>query len=68
MSKWSVLHLPVVSASAEYLVMGNLMPRNILAYKAPPRNEGYDLICIHPDPRYVPRKGQNRKEQKKVSG
>ena len=25
--------------------------RNILAYKAPPNNEGYDLICIHPDPR-----------------
>jgi hypothetical protein len=22
---------------------------NILAYKAPPNNEGYDLICIHPD-------------------
>ena len=27
------------------------MRRNILAYKAPPNNEGYDLICIHPDPR-----------------
>lgn len=26
------------------------MRRNILAYKAPPNNEGYDLICIHPDP------------------
>jgi hypothetical protein len=25
------------------------MRRNILAYKAPPNNEGYDLICIHPD-------------------
>lgn len=21
---------------------------NILTYKAPPNNEGYDLICIHP--------------------
>ncbi len=42
---------PVVSLGAEYLVMGNLMRRNILAYKAPPNNEGYDLICIHPDPR-----------------
>lgn len=31
--------------------MGNLMRRNILTYKAPPMNEGYDLICIHPDPR-----------------
>jgi hypothetical protein len=30
--------------------MGYLMRRNILTYKAPPNNEGYDLICIHPDP------------------
>jgi hypothetical protein len=42
---------PVVSHGAEYLVMGYFMRRNILAYKAPPNNEGYDLICIHPDPR-----------------
>jgi len=35
--------------------MGYLMRRNILAYKAPPNNEGYDLICIHPDPRRVTR-------------
>ncbi|GAC1449373.1 MAG: hypothetical protein NVSMB9_33190 [Isosphaeraceae bacterium] len=34
--------------------MGHLMRRNILAYKAPPNNEGYDLICIHPDPRHRP--------------
>lgn len=27
------------------------MRRNILTYEAPPNNEGYDLICIHPDPR-----------------
>lgn len=27
------------------------MRRNILVYKAPPNNEGYDLICIHPNPR-----------------
>src|SRR6266436_7797259 len=47
--------LPVVSLSAEYLAIGNLMRRNILAYKAPPNNEGYDLICIHPDPRHVTR-------------
>lgn len=52
------LQLPVVSASAEYLVMGHLMRRNILAYKAPPGNEGYDLICVHPDPRYQQEAGQ----------
>src|ERR1700724_3361788 len=45
------LRLPVVSAGAEFLVMGHLMRRNILAYKAPPNNQGYDLICIHPDPK-----------------
>src|SRR5438874_13700078 len=49
---------PVVSLGAEHLVMGNLMRRNILAYKAPPNNEGYDLICIHPDPRHRPAEGQ----------
>ena len=42
---------PVVSLGAEYLVMGHLMRRNILTYKAPPNFEGYDLICIHPEPR-----------------
>jgi hypothetical protein len=42
---------PVVSLAAEYLVMGHLMRRNVLAYKAPPNNEGYDLICIHPNPK-----------------
>ena len=52
------LRLPTVSAGAEYLVMGYLMRRNILTYKAPPNNEGYDLICIHPDPRHVPRAGE----------
>lgn len=52
------LRLPVVSAGAEYLVMGHLMRRNILTYKAPPNNEGYDLICIHPDPRHVPKRDQ----------
>lgn len=35
------------------MVMGHLMRRNILTYKAPPNNEGYDLICIHPDPRHI---------------
>jgi len=52
------LRLPVVSAGAEYLVMGYLMRRNILTYKAPPNNEGYDLICIHPDPRHRRRRGE----------
>ena len=52
------LRLPVVSASAEYLVMGHLMRRNILTYKAPPNNEGYDLICIHPDPRHKFKTGE----------
>ena len=51
MTQTSPLRLPVVALSAEYLVIGHLMRRNILAYKAPPNNEGYDLICIHPDPR-----------------
>ena len=32
--------LPVVSLSVEYLVMGNLMRRNILTYKAPQNHEG----------------------------
>ena len=54
MTKQEFLRLPVVSASAEFLVMGYLMRRNILAYKAPPNNEGYDLICIHPNPRHQP--------------
>jgi hypothetical protein len=55
MAKQEFLRLPVVSAGAEFLVMGLLMRRNILAYKAPPNNEGYDLICIHPDPRHQPK-------------
>ncbi|MCA9774807.1 MAG: hypothetical protein KC466_20470, partial [Myxococcales bacterium] len=29
-----------------------------LTYEAPPRNEGYNLICIHPDPRHRLRKGE----------
>ena len=46
------LRLPVVAAGSEFLVQGYLMRRNILTYKAPPNNEGYDLIYIHPDPRH----------------
>src|SRR4029453_9366387 len=49
---------PVVSLGAEYLVMGHLMRRNVLAYKAPPNNEGYDLICSHPNPRHRPQPGE----------
>jgi hypothetical protein len=45
------LRLPVVHFGAEFLVQGYLMRRNVLTYKAPPGNEGYDLICIHPDPK-----------------
>lgn len=44
--------------------MGYLMRRNILVYKAPPLNEGYDLICIHPNPRHRPRK--NEKPQVRI--
>jgi hypothetical protein len=54
MPKRESLRLPLVSAGAEFLVMGYLMRRNILTYKAPPNHEGYDLICIHPDPRHRP--------------
>ncbi|MGI8895899.1 MAG: hypothetical protein ACR2HE_09670 [Casimicrobiaceae bacterium] len=46
---------PVVSLAAEHLVMGCLLRRNILTYKAPPGNEGYDLIAMHPDPRKAKR-------------
>lgn len=49
--KWQML--PVVSMGAEYLAMGYLMRRNILAYKAPPNNEGYDIVCIHQEPRKI---------------
>jgi hypothetical protein len=34
-----MLRFPVLSEGAEHLVMGNLMRRNILTYKAPPMNE-----------------------------
>ena len=42
---------PMISHGAEHLVMGHLMRRNILTYKALSNNEGYDFICINPDPR-----------------
>lgn len=50
-TKREFFRLPVVSQGAELLVQGYLMRRNILTYKAPPNNEGYDLIAIHPDSR-----------------
>jgi len=50
-AKRSFTRFPVISLGAEHLVMGYLLRRNILTYKAPPNNEGYDLICIHPNPR-----------------
>ena len=53
MVKAPFLRFPVISHGAEFLVQGYLMRRNILTYKAPPNNEGYDLICIHPDPRKI---------------
>ena len=58
MAKQEMLRLPVVSAGAEFLVMGYLMRRNILAYKAPPNYEGYDIICIHPDPKHQRKHGE----------
>jgi hypothetical protein len=42
---------PVVSLAAEHLVIGQLMRRNILAYKGPNNYEGYDIVCVHPDHR-----------------
>jgi len=48
--------LPVIGHGAEHLVMGYLMRRNILAFKAPPRNEGYDIICVNPDLRQANRR------------
>jgi hypothetical protein len=50
MSVVDALRLPVVSLAAEYLTIGNLLRRNVLAYKAPPNQEGYDILCINPDP------------------
>jgi len=58
MTQQKALRLPVVSGSAEHLVRGFLMRRNVLAYEAPRNNEGYDLIAIHPDPRHRQRKGR----------
>jgi hypothetical protein len=44
----------IVVQSRDLMMPRRLMGRNILAHKAPPNNEGYDLICIHPDSRHIP--------------
>ena len=51
MSHEDALRLPVVALGAEHLAMAMLMRRNVLAYKAPMNQAGYDLICVHPDPK-----------------
>ena len=56
--KLEMYQLPIVAESAENLVMGYLMRRNILTFKAPPKNEGYDLIAIHPDPKHIAKKAK----------
>jgi hypothetical protein len=55
-TKRNWLRIPVVKAGAEYLVMGYIMRRNRLTYQEPLYNEGYDIVCIHPDPRYKSKK------------
>ncbi|MEQ8847407.1 hypothetical protein [Botrimarina sp.] len=62
MAKKPWARFPTVSAGAEFLVMGYLMRRNIQTYKAPLNNAGYDLVCIHPDPRYKP----SRRERSQI--
>ena len=44
------IRLPVVSAGAEYLVMGHLMRPNTLDYSAPQNIEGYGMSYIQSDP------------------
>jgi len=60
--KQAFTRFPVVSLGAEHLAMGHLLRRNVLTCKAPPNNEGYDLICIHPGPR---RRGRQIRVQMK---
>ena len=40
-------NFPILSIGAEYYAMAMLMRRNIMTFKAPERNEGYDLICVN---------------------
>ena len=40
-------------SAAEQLVSAFCLRRNIMTFPAPPRNEGYDLVCVHSDPRKV---------------
>jgi hypothetical protein len=51
LEKLAALRFPVLEHGAGSLVQGSLMRRNILTYQAPRKHEGYDLICLHPDPR-----------------
>lgn len=44
------MRLPVVALRAEYLVIGHFVRRNVLANKASPNNEDYDLIGSHSQP------------------
>jgi hypothetical protein len=44
---------PLMANSAEQLVAALCLRRNMMTFPAPPRNEGYDLVCTHPDPRKV---------------
>jgi hypothetical protein len=40
-------NFPILSIGAEYYAIAMLMRRNIMTFKAPERNEGYDLICVN---------------------
>ena len=60
------LRLPVVTPGSECLVMGHLLRHNIVTYKAPPGNKGYDLICLHPDPRHQPGLGEKAQIQVQI--
>ncbi|WP_124607106.1 hypothetical protein [Burkholderia sp. Bp9142] len=46
--KRSRVNSAMISLSAEYLVMGHLLRRNILTHKAPLINKAYDLVCTLP--------------------
>jgi hypothetical protein len=50
-----IARFPVIYRGAVALVAGFLMRRNILTYPAPPLNEGYDLLCLYPNPRLTTR-------------
>jgi Mg2+/Co2+ transporter CorC len=62
------LRFPVISEGSEYLVMGNLMRRNVLTYRVSLRNEDYDVICIHLVPRYQRKEGELAHIRAQVKG